>query len=318
MNSPTKLEAPSSQILSLVEALTTAKREIDSQSDRVKQLEVLLRRERKARESAEERARLMEIHLPSSGSIENEIIEEESSAAPSDPSGGTARSLMNGHSKTNDSKSSSNIATPSTGAVETFAKQKDEIHRDAESVDVSTSRLQERLESMVREMDEMKIAMEGYKQRAETAEHERKSLAEIVEQIRAKESHKRTIVVGVPNPAESIDGSPAKRPRLSSSAHGESSEVGGLFASPTAGFSSPLRPRPNVVTRSADESNDDDLKALQRTLSTALQAHGRSPRWVGESGEVMVQSAPYVSMVGVVLIGVGIMTWLNGWQRGER
>lgn len=317
MNSPTKLEAPSSQILSLVEALTTAKREIDSQSDRVKQLELLLRRERKARESAEERARLMEIHLPSSEIIEKESIEEESSAAPSDPMEESARSLINGQSKMNDSKSSSHIATPSTGAIETFAKQKDEAHREAGYVDVSTSRLQERLESMVREMDEMKITMEGYKQRAETAEHERKGLAEIVEQIRAKESHKRTILGGVPTPAESIDGSPAKRPRLSSSAHGEPSEVGGLFASPTSGLSSPLRPRPNVVTRSADGSNDD-LRALQRTLSTALQAHGQSPRWVGESGEVMMQSAPYVSMVGVVLIGVGIMTWLNGWQRGER
>ena len=61
MSSPTKNES-SSQILSLVEALTSAKKEIDSQGDRVKQLEDLLRQERKARESAEERARRLENH----------------------------------------------------------------------------------------------------------------------------------------------------------------------------------------------------------------------------------------------------------------
>lgn len=315
LNSPTKPETPSSQILSLVEALTTAKREIDSQSDRVKQLELLLRRERKARESAEERARLMETHLPSNEIIEKEIIKEGSSAPPFDPSEDTVHSLIDGLVKTNDATTSSDKAAASTSAIEAFAKNQDEMHRDTESIDVSTSRLQERLESMVREMDEMKITMESYKQRAETAEHERKSLAELVEQIRAKESHKRTTLSGVPTPAESIDGSPEKKQRTESE-HGGSSEAE-PFASPTAEIPSPHGSRPDLISTPADGSNDD-LKTLQRTLSTALEVHAQSQRWVGEGGEVMVQSAPFVSMVGVVLIGVGLMTWLNGWQRGER
>lgn len=332
MNSPTKLENPSSQILSLVEALTTAKREIDSQSDRVKQLEQLLRRERRARESAEERARLMETHLPSSKVVEKETTEEGSSVPAYDLSEeGEVHSSTNGDISPNKPMIKSNDASASTSAIKVLATHQDENHRHMESIDASTSELQQRLEAMIREMDEMKITMESYKQRAETAEHERKSLAEMIEQIRAKESHKRTTGGGAPTPAESIDGSPGKRNNLRIPfEHGESSssEADLLFLSPTADVSSssPHRPRSSSGMSSSSTSSgtsahgsNEDLKALQRTLTTALQAHERSQRWVGENSEVMVQSgAPFVSMVGVVLIGVGLMTWLNGWQRGER
>lgn len=336
MNSPTKLENSSSQILSLVEALTTAKREIDSQSDRVKQLELLLRRERRARESAEERARLMETHLPSNEMVEEETTEEGSSVPAFDLSQkDTTHSLIDGDISLNNPIIISNNAAASANSLKVLADHQDEIHRHTESIDASTSKLQERLEAMMREMDEMKMTMESYKQRAESAEHERKSLAEMIEQIRAKESHKRTILSGAPTPAESIDGSPGKtknnKPRIQSE-HGESSlSEADLFLSPTTEISSssPHRPRSSSgrsssrsssssSSISAHESNED-LKALQQTLTTALQAHERSQRWVGENGEVMMQSsAPFVSMVGVVLIGVGLMAWLNGWQRGER
>lgn len=323
MNSPTKLENSSSQILSLVEALTTAKREIDSQSDRVKQLEILLRKERRARESAEERARLMETHRPSNETIEKGNIEEGGSVQVFDPSEeGTVHSSIDRDIKANDpTMNSNNVAAP-TSPIKVLAKHQDEGHRHTEPIDVSTCQLQERLDQMVREMDEMKITMESYKQRAETAEYERKSLAEMIEQIRAKESHTRTILSGAPTPAESIDGSPGKKksPRTESE-HGELSSEADLFLSPTEEISSsPHRPRSSsgISTSTFANESNEDLRTLQRTLTTALQAHERSQRWVGENGEVMVQSAPFVSMVGVVLIGVGLMTWLNGWQRGER
>ncbi len=312
LNSPTKPENSSSQILSLVEALTTAKREIDSQSDRLKQLELLLRRERKARETAEERARLMETHLPASGAVERGNIGKDTAEPPPNSSQERAQFLITGNDKAADMTTASNTAAPSAGTTE---KHTENAHRDKNLIDASTSRLQERLDSMVREMDEMKMTMESYKQRAETAEHERKSLAEIVEQIRAKESHKRTILSGAPTPAESIDGSPTHHSRPWSE-HGDSAQLE-PFASPIKGIPSPPHPGSDVETSNAG-GPDNELKALQRTISTALHAHGGSHRWVGEGGDAMVQSAPYVSMVGVVLIGVGIMTWLNGWQGGER
>jgi hypothetical protein len=313
LNSPIKHETSSSQILSLVEALSTAKREIDSQSDRVKQLEVLLRRERKARENAEERARLMENHVPLS--VEKGTSKDETFEPLPEPSEETGLSLVNGHSKTDEMEKNQIMTAPFTSHVEALANSTEEPYRHTESFDASTSRLQERLEVMVREMAAMKVTMESYKQRAESAEHERKGLAEMIEQIRTKESHKRSILSEAPTPAEGIDGSPAKRPRIFMKQSNSSERE--LFASSTAEMSSSPHPLPDVVTTDAGGSNEE-LKVLQQTLAAALQTHGRSQRRLGDSGEVMVQSAPYVSMVGVVLIGVGIMTWLNGWQRGER
>ena len=58
-----------------------------------------------------------------------------------------------------------------------------------------------------------------------------------------------------------------------------------------------------------------DFKDLERTVSSVLQQQQQAQ---GQRGSVAMQSAPYASMVGVVLIGVGLMTWLNGWQRGDR
>src|ERR1700761_3154636 len=55
----------SSQMLSLIEALSIAKKELDSQGARVKQLEDMLKLERSAREDAEERARRLEQHATS-------------------------------------------------------------------------------------------------------------------------------------------------------------------------------------------------------------------------------------------------------------
>ena len=54
-----------SQMLSLIEALSIAKKELDSQGARVKQLEDMLKQERSAREDAEERARRLEQHAAS-------------------------------------------------------------------------------------------------------------------------------------------------------------------------------------------------------------------------------------------------------------
>jgi hypothetical protein len=33
---------------------------------------------------------------------------------------------------------------------------------------------------------------------------------------------------------------------------------------------------------------------------------------------MLLQSAPYASILGVVLIGVGLMTYLNSWQKLEK
>lgn len=306
LNSPTKPEPPSSQILSLVEALTTAKREIDSQGDRVKQLELLLKRERKARETAEERARrLLESHpVPQEGSQEHGAVEEQAFEPLTGSSEQVKHHLMNGCEPNHQQNSLSGDPT-SPRTPDPMTKSEEKLHSDTESVDASTSRLQERLDMMVREMDEMRIVMESYKRRAEGAEQAQKGLAEMVEQIRAGNSTGSNGGSASTTTSSSKNVSPSF-PIPESSSHPDSSDHTSLDSSPSSAMQQQRLINDAVSTDAATENAED----VQRTLST-FQAQ----RWGRGSGEVAMQSAPYVSMVGVVLIGVGIMTWLNGWQR---
>lgn len=189
----------------------------------------------------------------------------------------------------------------------------EELQHDGKSVDESTSRLQERLDLMVREMDDMKVLMESYKHRAEGAERERKSLAEMIERIRADNSASSN-VSNLSNPIESSDTSST----LDASVFSRPESSPGRRSRPSSSASSPsatLQPKPTDSPDSEDRIVNQDAMGLQQGLSTALQNQERQG---GNNGDVTLQSAPYLSMVGVVLIGVGIMTWLNGWQKGDR
>ena len=314
-NSPTRTEPPSSQILSLVEALTTAKREIDSQGDRVKQLEVMLKRERKAREGAEERARRLLAGHSKPGSDENGTVEEEAFEPPVEPPDTDENQLPNGH--TGKAEGRSEEAASTSAQPET---------RSTASVDAATTRLQEKLDMMVREMDEMKIVMENYKRRAETAEHEQRGLAEMVQQIRANtaaaasESGDESTVLAT-SPSQSSDSASLDSTRPTSASNSTLST-----ASQTTKHLNG-RALPPFSSSTQSDHSGDGMDELHRTVSTVLQEASKSQQrwgrvggagWSGGEGTMMVHGAPYASMVGVVLIGVGIMTWLNGWQRGER
>jgi hypothetical protein len=51
---------------------------------------------------------------------------------------------------------------------------------------------------------------------------------------------------------------------------------------------------------------------LERAVATALASKSY------DRNEMLLQSAPYASILGVVLIGVGLMTYLNSWQKLEK
>ena len=314
--SPTRSEPPSSQILALVEALNTAKKEIDSQGDRVKHLETLLKRERKARESAEERARrFMAGQFPPEGDRDVDSTEQKVLKS-------TGESL----------KGASQESESDTGSLTVMASQTaDEIQRQTKNVDTSTTRLQERLDQMVQEMGQMKAQMESYKRRAEGAEAERTSLAGMIEQIRADAARKENSM-GNGSILQPFKRTISKDVAAASASAGDQSKrsTSGLWNgtsfSPSSSSSSlrnPKQPNGTITspTTAADKSPSSNLQALERSMAAALQvATTTAPGGGGGGGgkDVALQSAPYVSMVGVVLIGVGIMTWLNGWQKVER
>jgi len=283
-------------------------------------LELLLKRERKAREGAEERARrLLAGHSSKSESDESGTVEEEAFDPPADSQNTDETPVPNGHVDEAEDQPEKLALTPAqTGTAK-------EVYHDTTSVDASTSHLQEKLNFMVREMDEMKFVMESYKRRAETAEEERKGLAEMVQQIRTNAAavadetgDESTLLPNSPSQGSHAITSRGLHSAFAASASNSTHATNQYTSKHLNGYTTTGAPLSSAT------QTDHDMSELERTVSAALQEASRSQRWGrarwGRNGGdgAMVQGAPYASMVGVVLIGVGIMTWLNGWQRGER
>ena len=285
-NSPTRHDT-SLQIVNLVDALTTAKKEIDSQSVRLKDLEEMLAQEKMARESAEERAQRLE--LDSRKDSANAL---DSSKKLADASDGTTAALE-----------STVVGTPAeTAAVES-----------------STTRLQERIELMVAEMHDLKAQMDKYKQRAEVAEAEsvrdRQTLAEMVEKIRKEDAEK-----GVDMSDSLLNGSAVPHKQIDSNSDIIPKNANGILT--ITKTSAPQVWRGDELLRNAGVENGkpinaEQLAALEKAMGLALKDGRLETRGRGKNTH-LTQSAPYISMVSVVLLGVGMMAYLNSWQKGER
>ncbi len=267
----------SSQIINLVEALESAKKEISAQSARMRDLEDMLQKEREARETAEGLAKRLELESTAKmngfakGGAEGSIVEE----AFEPP----AETL----SEKTDSESSSSKEAPTT----------------VDSVEASTAKLQERLEMMMIEMREMKEHMESYRQRAEKAESERdadrKTLAEMVEKIRSDEARRSSSTERPRSPSKDSQ-TPGDRP----------------FADSGSSSSTPLSLSQEDDLRNGTIGDSADVAVLKNNLAMALS---RPP---GSQTHLLYESAPYASMLGVVLLGMGLMAYMNGWQKVER
>ena len=275
--SPVRQE-PTSQILTLVEALASAKKEIDIQSARMKDLEEMLQKERQAREAAEEAAKRLELlqsEPKTNGQVKSDdegLIVEEAFEPP--------------------------VEVIEKDSEESLEPTPDDTAVALQPVSESTLLLEKRLEAMLGDMQELRNQMESFKQRAETAESERDverkeraTLAEMVEKIRLEESARRSSSTErARSPAK---GDLAEQHLLNGKGHSLHATLGPLLE--TAGLTS----------GSAVSSEEKELgHAAVGTLS-------RSP---GGHPPLLYKTTPYASMLGVVLIGMGVMAYLNGWQ----
>jgi len=276
--SPVRQE-PASQILTLVEALASAKKEIDIQSARMKDLEEMLHKERQAREAAEEAAKRLEL-------------------LQSEPK-------TNGHVKTDDEGSI--VEEAFEPPAEIVEKNGTELSEPAveektivepKAVSESTLLLEKRLEAMLDDMQELRIQMESFKQRAETAESERdeerkerKTLTEMVEKIRLEESARRS--------------SSTERARSPVGKDAAAQHLLNGKADPLHATLGPLLEQAGLANGKAVGSDEKELGgSVVGTLS-------RPP---GSHSPLLYNTTPYASMLGVVLIGMGVMAYLNGWQ----
>lgn len=238
----------SSEILNLLKSLNDAKKQIESQGSKVKELEDMLRQERQAREAAEDKVKRLE---ESSAAQPVSVVEEEPEPV--------------------EQPKSENEQSPPPEDTE------------------AESRLQERIDMMLSEMQQMQKNLENTTQRAEAAESEKSSLAAMIEKFRReREENESNQPVAKPND-ETIE--------EKSKSHTDQEQSSGTIKD--------IR-QANGHVRMPKLPED-----LQHAVTTVLQQQQAD-------GEVPAHIAPYVSILGVVLIGVGVMAYLNSWQKVDK
>ncbi|KAH8163839.1 hypothetical protein CIB48_g4418 [Xylaria polymorpha] len=283
--SPIRHEGNGSQILQLTEALNNAKKEIESQTSRMRDLEEILHRERQARALAEDLARRLEKHL------------EEASSNVVPPSGepeNQATSLDAAFEPPNDENNPA-------GPTDTPAPDADKpTPPDAEVIEASATQLHAQIESLVLEIKDLRQELDVFKQRAEMAESERdtqrKTLAEMALQIRRDTEAKEL----------------AEKEKTS-----ELSEYEDVTSDSEATSFTEAVSRPSSSPRQSQAVSGD---ALDRPLLSqcATITPNAIPSQAVLPNQAFAKSIPYASMISVVLIGVGLMAYINGWQPQPR
>ncbi|KAJ5174770.1 uncharacterized protein N7482_000647 [Penicillium canariense] len=278
-NSPVSRD--SSQILALLESLSTTKRELETQGTRIKELEDLLRQEKTARESAEAKLKQLEMHL-TSGDAD---VADANAERALDTSIDLVSQDKQEHYELGAAGQTNGSILPSEATAS-----------DAEKAEPSTeAQLQRHLESVMEQMDEMSKQMASFKERAEKTEDDnvglRKSLAEMIETIRQERAEKASAAVTDNNPRiQTHDSNKAILGHLGSVENGT--------AEPKMGDSSVQR--------------FDAVSEIQGMDATATA----NTRW--QRRHYLEEASPYASMLGVVLLGVGLMAYLNGWQKVDK
>ena len=173
----------------------------------------------------------------------------------------------------------------------------------------STPDLQVQLDRFQTSMDEMKQQMESYRQRAETAETERdeaqETLAELVEQKRRENSEG----TDARSPSKSRRSPTKPSPSLSN----QSSEPNGHAISPAR-----LSPTSDILLERAGVEEGQPITPEQAKMITQfLTQEVLSPRQDGESS-LAYHGRPIASAAAVILVGVVLMSWMNGWPKVER
>lgn len=270
--SPVRSDA---QMSTLNEALQTARKEIETQGLRLRDLEAMLTEERRAREDAEERA--------------NQLERERLSADTHVANGDTDETEVDGG--TDETETVISNGSPSSN------------HADA-----ATTRLQQRLDTMISEMNEMKLQMEKYRQRAETAEADRKSLAEMIESIRSDNAR-----LASKHHSRSQSGSAQKEETAEVDRdEGDTTEEGEI---------------PIINQRDADEDTDGtDMRKLVQNgrpaeLDDAATSNKTSQALATRTNRnelALHHGAPAISMLTVVALGVAVMAWLNNYPKVDR
>ena len=270
---------------------------MQSQGIRVKDLEEQLKQERRAREDAEQRARYLFERLRGMRDDLDDAhrqpftppSEEIGSQKPSSD----AATIINVEDVIE--KDLPTIPSAPDPPSEDFTLLHKSLTRDAPP---SPTSIKQRLDALLFEMANLKQSLEVSTLRADSAESERNTLAVMIERIREGELDTKAVVptltrrksaemsmprdatIRAPNGSASGDFNTDKRKEMQfDAANGD-----------------------GTVVRSGEENKGGELAMAQ----------------AGQQQGALAQSVPYASMLGVVLLGWGIMMWLNERPKLER
>ncbi|KAK5707078.1 hypothetical protein LTR17_021000 [Elasticomyces elasticus] len=174
--------------------------------------------------------------------------------------------------------------------------------------------LQTQLDRLMASMDDMKMQMERYRLRAESAEGERdearQSLAEMVEQRRKENAE---LANGSPRSSSGGRKSPFKRAlRLD----GKASEANGHAVEPR-----PQSPTCEALFERAGVEEGRPITPEQAKIMTQMLSQEvlRPGAAFGDPESALAYyGRPCGSAAAVVLFGMLLMTWVNGWPKVER
>ena len=276
-------QSTAAQMASLAEALNAARKEVETQSMRLKEVEDLLVQERVRREDAEERAKRLEKERKQREGNQGWLQHPESAAPKEDET-----------------------STP----IED--EKADETIVGAPAEDAAPSDLLREFEKLKLEFSEVKTAADRWKHEKEQAEKERdaeraerQSLAEMIERIRAEEVERIA--------KEKRKEEKRKARRSSSTPAVENDETRVVETAEDR----------SVDDENEDPSGDESKKSNLQNGHVDGEQVKDSPRvhdlgtLVSRNTQIY-HAAPYLSAVSVVLIGVAVMALVNRMQKGER
>ncbi|KAH8200565.1 hypothetical protein TruAng_005283 [Truncatella angustata] len=286
--SPIRQDGNVSQILQLTEALNVAKKELETQTSRMRDLEEQLHKEREARELAEELTRRL----------------EEAAAAKMN---GAAVKAEEGNEEPTlilDEAFEPPVEIPTSPETDTPTSDKSQGSSDApqvETIEASAAQLHNQLESMVLEMKDLRQQLEAYKARAETAETERdadrKTLAQLILQAR-QDAEKREAVA-------------REQSRSQSGVRISEKDDGSVSSDDSTAMVRTPSTESSMGTGQATPAGPNDAPTLSRA-NTITPYNAQAGQLAHNT--TLESSMPYASMLGVVLLGMGLMAYINGWQ----
>lgn len=286
-----------SQIIQLTDALNSAKRDIDTQTNRMKELESLLREERERREQAEGLAKRL----------------EETSAATT---------LVNGTADAAATLPKSDVDNDTDSATRDAAVEEPAAAKVDSAAAATEATLQAHIDMMEDQVKGLRSQVEEWKQRAEAAEAERdadrKTLAEMVTQLREEQAQRAAAEAQRQSRSRSRKRS-ASKSALTQADHPT------LPSQDDEQADAEKRSVPNHVDGAATAATSTSATAAAAAAGTASDGQDvKAPSWPVPPGStttslsaghraVQVQGGmPYASALGVVLLGMGLMAYLNG------